>query len=86
MVPFRGKIIMSDKDKTAFAMKVEDYVTFLESGRKMEWSQKKELQSCGWLYRKKVAWSRTIAKLSGNGRSVTSVVYNVGLSSPLQTM
>ena len=34
--------------------KVEDYVIFLESGRKMGWSQKKELQSCGWMYRTKL--------------------------------
>lgn len=47
-------IIVSDKDKTVFTMKVEDNACFLESGSKMEWSQKKRTSVVGWMYRTKL--------------------------------
>ena len=67
-------------------MKVEDYVIFLESGRKMEWSQKIRASVVWMDVQNKVGWSRTVTNLSGSGRSVTRGVYNVVLSRPLQTM
>jgi hypothetical protein len=35
-------------------MKVEDNACFLESGSKMEWSQKKRTSVVGWMYRTKL--------------------------------
>jgi hypothetical protein len=67
-------------------MKVEDYVIFLELGRKMEWFQKKRASVVWMEVQNKVGWSRKITNLSGNGRSVTRGVYNVALSRSFQTM
>jgi len=64
-------------------MKVE---SFLESARKMEWSQQKRAAVVWMDVQNKVVWSRTINNLSGNGRSVTRGVNNVALSRPLQKM
>jgi hypothetical protein len=58
-------------------MKVE---SFLESAKKMEWSQQKRAAVLWMDVQNKVVWSRTINNLPGNGRSVTRGVNYVALS------
>jgi hypothetical protein len=61
---------------------VEDYISLLESGRKMEWSKSFSFVDA----QNDVGRPRTTTNLSGNGRSVTRGIYDAALSRPLQKM